>query len=1055
MIKKFIERPVLSTVISILIVILGILGILNLPVTQYPDIAPATVSIRANYAGANAETVLSSVVIPIEEQVNGVQGMDYISSTAQNDGSANIQVFFRPGTNPDIATMNVQNSVQRALPRLPADVTRSGVMTSKQNTSSLMYLSFYTSNPRYDEIWLQNYLNINVVPGIQRIFGVDEASVMGGRTYSMRIWLDPVKMANYNVQPSEVNAAINDQSREAAAGMLGENSGSSFQYVIRYKGRYDEVSEYENIVVKSLGQGQFLYLKDIAKIQLDALRYSSIGENNGRRAISMSVLQTPGSNAQDIINQIKEYLKSIEPTLPKGVGYSINFDSNEFLEASISKVLSTLMEAFVLVFLVVYIFLQDVRSTLIPAIAVPVSIVGSFFFIYIIGYSINLLTLFALVLAIGIVVDDAIVVVEAVHTKLEQGAPTAKQAAIEAMGEITSPIISITLVMCAVFVPVTFLTGPAGVFYKQFGITLAICIFISAINALTLSPVLSALLLKPIDHHSHQEEKGIKGKVFGKFNSGFQKLTNWYEKMLVLLIHHKLILLAFFVVAGLAIWWANSTIKTGFIPKEDRGIIFTDVSLPPGASMERTYAVLRSLSEKVQKIPGVSNVTFTASRGFMSGAGSNTGQLLVKLTDFKDRYKSKGQTEADITKALYKLTPQFPDATLVFFSPPSVRGFGSTDGFSAVLEDRMGGNLNALDEVSQSFLAELRQHPEIQSATTSFNTNYPQIMMVVNVPKAQEVGVTVSQILSAMQGYVGGIYSADFIKYGKQFRVMIQALPKDRADVAALSSYYVRTASGQMAPLSQFVTFENTFGPQSIQRYNLYTSVNVSGSSSAGYSTGDAIKAINEAAATLPAGYQVEFTGLTKEEIKAGSQTFLVFGLSFLFVYFLLAAQYESYLLPFAILLSLPMGLMGAYVGQRLFGLENNIYFQIAIIMLIGLLAKNAILIVQFARNRRLEGESIIQSAIDGARERFRPILMTSFAFIFGMLPLVFATGIGMVGNRSIGTGAAMGLFAGTTFGLLVIPSLYVIFQTLQEKIVPLKNLPAQNHSSKDANPSL
>ena len=1041
MVKKFINRPVLSSVISILIVILGVLGLNQLPVTQYPDIAPPTVSISANYTGASAQTVMNSVVIPIEEQVNGVEGMDYISSSAGNDGSARIQVFFKQGVNPDIAAVNVQNKVQRATPLLPSDVTRSGVIVQKQQTSALMFLSFYTANKDLDEVWLQNYLNINVIPEIKRINGVGDAQAFGGKTFSMRIWLDPSKMAAYGLEPSEVTAAINEQSREAAAGQLGQNSGSSFEYVITYKGKFNQEKDYGDIILKSLGNGQFLKLKDVAEIKLDAQSYTSKGENNGRSSVSMGIFQTPGSNAQDIIKDIKSFLEKNEKTLPKDVGYTINFDTNDFLEASIEKVVHTLLEAFVLVFIVVYIFLQDFRSTLIPAIAVPVSIVGTFFFLNLFGYSLNLLTLFALVLAIGIVVDDAIVVVEAVHAKMENGIADAKKATISAMDDITGAIISITLVMSAVFIPVTFIKGPTGVFYQQFGITLIVAILISAVNALTLSPVLCSLFLKP-NHAHHQEyaSMNFKDKFFYKFNLAFKSATDRYGRLFVFLLRHKWITLVIFAIGGLFFWWSNSKMPSGFVPKEDRGIIFTDVALPPGASMERTYNVLKDLQSEARKIPGVANVTFTASRGFMSGSGSNAGQAFIRLQPFDERSKDSDQSVESITKKLFGLGSRYADAKIVFFSPPSIPGFGTSDGFSAVMLDKSGGDLKQLDAVAKDYLGALMQRPEIQFAQTSFNTNYPQYEMVIDVPRAKETGVSVSDILSTMQGYIGGVYAADFTKYGKQFRVMVQAFPDARNEVADLSSIYVKTASGQMTPVSQFVTMEKTFGPKSVERYNLFTSISISGSNNPGYSTGDAIRAVQEVAAEkLPSDYVVEFTGLSKEEVSSGSQTAVIFILSLVFVYFILAAQYESFLLPLAVIISLPLGVIGAYFGQSIAGLENNIYFQIALIMLVGLLAKNAILIVEFAVQRRNHGETLAMSAINAAKARLRPILMTSFAFIFGMLPLVFASGIGSSGNRSIGTGAAAGLLIGTFFGLVAIPVLYVIFQWLQEKIKPLK----------------
>ncbi len=1041
MVKHFINRPVLSSVVSILIVILGVLGLRSLPVTQYPDIAPPTVSISANYTGASAETVMNSVIIPIEEQVNGVEGMDYLSSSASNNGSANIQIFFKQGVDPNIAAVDVQNKVQRAVPLLPGDVTRSGVTVQKQRTSALMFLSFYTENKDLNEVWLQNYLNINVIPEIKRINGVSEAQAFGGKNYSMRIWIDPAKMAAYGLEPADVSAAINEQSREAAAGQLGQNSGSAFEYVITYKGKFSEEQDYGDIILKSLGNGQFLKLKDVAEIKLDAQSYSAVGENNGRSSISMGIFQTPGSNAQDIINNIKVFLEDNAKTMPKGIGYTINFDTNDFLEASIEKVVSTLIEAFILVFIVVFIFLQDFRSTLIPAIAVPVSIVGSFFFLNLFGYSLNLLTLFALVLAIGIVVDDAIVVVEAVHAKMEHGITDAKKATVSAMDEITGAIISITLVMSAVFIPVTFITGPTGVFYQQFGVTLIVAILISAVNALTLSPVLCSIFLKPnAAHHKEYSEMNFMNKFFYKFNMAFRTATERYGRFFVFLLRHKWVTLLIFAVGGLFFWWSNSSMPSGFVPREDRGIIFTDVSLPAGASMERTYNVLKGLQKDAREIPGVQNVTFTASRGFMSGGGSNVGQAFVRLKPFDERKHDKSLSVEEITKKLFGLGAKYPDAKIVFFSPPSIPGFGSSDGFSAVLLDKSGGDLKQFDGVAKQFIGALMQRPEIQFAQTSFNTNYPQFEMVIDVPRAKEVGVNITDIMSTMQGYVGGVYAADFTKYGKQFRVMVQAFPDARNEAADLNSIYVKTASGQMTPLSQFVTMEKTFGPKSVDRYNLFTSVSISGSNNEGFSSGDAIKAVQEVAAeNLPADYDIEFTGLSKEELSSGSQTAVIFMLSLVFVYFILAAQYESFLLPLAVILSLPLGVIGAYFGQMIAGLENNIYFQIALIMLVGLLAKNAILIVEFAVQRRHHGESLAMSAINAAKARLRPILMTSFAFIFGMLPLVFASGIGSVGNRSIGTGAAAGLLIGTFFGLIAIPVLYVIFQWLQEKVVPLK----------------
>lgn len=1040
MIKKFIDRPVLSGVVSILVVILGVLGLLTLPVTQYPDIAPPTVKVSANYPGANAETVLKSVIIPLEEQINGVENMTYITSSATNDGSASIDVFFEQGVDPDIAAVNVQNRVSRATPLLPSEVTRSGVVAQKQQSSALMYLSFYTTNPDYNDVYLQNYININVIPAIKRIKGVGDAQAFGGKTYSMRVWLMPEKMTAYGLVPDDVTRAINEQSREAAAGQVGSNSGNSFEYVIRYKGKYDDEKEYEDIIIKSLGNGQFLRLKDVAKVSLDALSYSGVGENNGYPAMSMGIFQTPGSNAREINNNIKKYLKSIEPDLPEGIYYTFNFDTNEFLEASINKVIKTFVEAFLLVFIVVFIFLQDIRSTLIPAIAVPVSIIGTFFFLNLFGYSVNLLTLFALVLAIGIVVDDAIVVVEAVHAKLEKGIKDTHIATVEAMNEITGAIISITLVMGAVFIPVTFLDGPVGVFYKQFGVTLIVAIFISAINALTLSPMLCALLLKPVDHDQAYEEKGFLGKFFHKFNKGFQDLTRRYAVLAAFFFKRKwLIGLGFLMVLG-GIWWSNKTMPSGFVPAEDRGMLFMNVELPPSASMERTYNVMKELEAIVTQVPGVQGITFSTGRSFFSGVGSNNGLGFIRLEPFDVRMKDPRKSVDAITGSLFGATSAVADARVIFFAPPSVPGFGTSAGFEVVLLDRAGNKIEDINDVAQGFLGDLMSQPEIQFAQTSFNTNFPQYEMELNVERAEQTGVSVANILSAMQGYIGGIYTADFSKYGKQYRVMVQALPEARTDAQSLNNLYVKTASGEMAPISQFVTLKRVFGPQSINRFNLFTSVKITGANNPGFSSGDAINVVNQMAATnLPTDYTVDYSGLTREEINAGSQTLFIFMLSIIFVYFLLAAQYESFVQPLSVILSVPFGVMGAFMGQKFAGLENNIYFQIALIMLVGLLAKNAILIVEFALQRRRHGESIAMSAVNAAKARLRPILMTSFAFIFGMMPLVFASGIGAVGNKSIGTGAAIGLLVGTLFGIIVVPTLYVIFQYIQEKIVPIK----------------
>lgn len=1033
MLKKFIERPVLSTVVSIIIVILGILGITSLPVSQYPDIAPPTVEVTANYPGANAETVLESVIIPIEEQINGVEGMDYITSTASNSGRAQIQVFFKQGYDPDIAAVNVQNRVARANPLLPREVTQAGVITQKKQTSALMFLALLSKNEEYNSTYIQNYLNINLLPELKRINGVGDVSVFGSKTYAMRIWLKPEKLKAYNLMPSDVTAAINEQSLEAAAGSIGQNNAEAFEYVIKYKGRFKTEEQYKGIVIKALDQGNYLHLSDVADVEMDAEGYSTHATTNGYPAINMAVYQTPGSNAQEIIQQIHEKLDAAEEDLPEGMEVYINLDSNEFLEASIGKVISTLIEAFILVFIVVFIFLQDVRSTLIPAIAVPVSIIGTFFFLNLFGYSINLLTLFALVLAIGIVVDDAIVVVEAVHAKLEEGADTALSATRTAMDEITGAIISITLVMAAVFIPVTFITGPTGVFYEQFGITLIVAIAISAVNALTLSPALCALFLKPHKEEDYEDKSWLQ-KFYSKFNTAFDATTSRYVNSLSFLYKHKWITPVIILLAVGGIYYGVENTPSGFVPNEDRGVLFANIELPPGATLDRTVAITNELKDRVNQIDGVTGITVVNGFSLISGQGSNFAIAFVRLAPWEDRETDELSAEA-ITGKLFGIGAQISGAEMIFFAPPSIPGFGVSAGFEFQLLDKSGGSFKDLDNKSKQFLGTLSGRPEILYAQSSFSTNYPQYELEINIPKTKEAGVSVSDIFGTLQGYIGSIYAADFARYGKQYRVYIQGLPEDRAKTEDLNSLYVRNNEGVMSPITEYISLNRVYGPQQVTRFNLFNSASISGASAPGYSSGDAIAALQEEAAQLPSDFGIDYSGLTREEVNAGSQALFIFLLSIVFVYFILSAQYESYLIPFAVLLSLPVGVMGAYLVTNLMGLQANIYFQIALIMLVGLLAKNAILIVEFAMQRRREGMSIVDAALDGAKVRLRPILMTSLAFIIGLLPLVFASGIGAEGNRSIGTGAVGGLLIGTILGVFIIPILYILFEWLQEKV--------------------
>ena len=1033
MLKTFIERPVLSTVISIIILLLGFISISSLPIEQYPDIAPPTIKVTANYPGANAETVLESVIIPIEEQINGVEGMTYITSTASNNGTADITVYFDQTMDADVAAVNVQNRVARANPLLPQEVVQTGVTTQKQETSALMFLSLYSENEDYDATFIQNYLRINVIPALQRINGVGDVSVFSQQDYAMRIWLKPEKLAAYNLIPSDITAALKEQNLEAAAGSLGENNGEAFSYVLKYSGRFKEEKQYGDIIVKALGNGELLRLNDVATIELDAQSYSSNAMSLGHPAVFMGVFQTKGSNAQEIIENIKITLDGVKKDLPKGLDIFIPYDTSLFLTASIDKVVSTLLEAFLLVFIVVFIFLQDLRSTLIPAIAVPVSIIGTFFFLNVFGYSINLLTLFALVLAIGIVVDDAIVVVEAVHSKIDEGEKNPKNATVKAMSEISGAIVSITLVMAAVFIPVTFVEGPTGVFYKQFGVTLIIAILISAVNALTLSPALCAIFLKSHDDEELKKKSPIQ-RFYTLFNRGFNAAIKKYGNSLQFLYKKKWIPVTLLLIAVVGIFWASNTTPTGFVPNEDRGIIFANIELPVGASLDRTNEVTKELYEKVSNLPGVVGVSFIKGRSLISGAGTNYGFGIIKLADWSEREDPSLSTQA-ITGKLFGIVGSISKANIIFFSPPSIRGFGNSAGFEVNLLDKFGGKFTDLDKVNREFAGALMQHPEIQYAQSSFNTKYPQYEMEVNVPLAKEKGVPINSIFSTLQGYIGGVYASDFSRFGKQFRVYIQSLPEDRANVEALNSMHVRTENGEMTPITQFVNLKKVYGPQSVTRFNLFNSTTITGATNNGFSTGDAIRVIEEEVAKLPNNYTVAYSGLTREEVNAGNQTTFIFILSILFVYFLLSAQYESYILPLSVVFSIPFGVFGAYISTKFLGLENNIYFQIALIMLIGLLAKNAILIVEFALQRRRRGESILDAAIDGAKARLRPILMTSFAFILGLMPLVLAKGVGAEGNRSIGTGAAGGMLIGTILGVFVIPILFIFFQWLQEKL--------------------
>lgn len=1036
---KFIKRPVLSTVISILIVILGLLGLLTLPIEQYPNIAPPTVHVSTTYQGANAQTVLNSVIAPLEEQINGVENMDYMTSTATNTGSASISVYFKQGVDPDMAAVNVQNRVAKAQGFLPAEVTQVGVIAEKRQTSMLMGFALYSDDDRYDQKFLENYANINIVPEVKRVPGVGEAMVMG-TDYSMRIWLKPDVMAEYKLMPSDVSAALAEQNIEAAPGQFGEQGNQSFQYVMRYKGRLQTEEEFENIVIRATENGEVLRLKDIANIELGRLTYGFSNEVNGHPGVTVMVFQTAGSNATSIIQNIEKYLKEIEPTLPPGMKTEVIMSANDFLFASIHEVVKTLLEAFLLVVIVVYVFLQDFRSTLIPLIAIPVALIGTFFVLYVIGFSLNLLTLCAMVLAIAIVVDDAIVVVEGVHAKLDQGCQSARKASIDAMSELGGAIVSITLVMMAVFIPVSFMTGTSGTFYRQFGLTLAIAIGLSAINALTLSPALCALFLKPHDPNK-EEKKTFVTRFHNGFNAAYSTLLQKYKKSVLFFVQHRWIAFGGVALGVFLLVFLMKVTPTGLVPNEDTGTVFAVLDMPPGTSQERTQKALLQLDSLIAANPAVKSRTTITGYSFIAGQGNTYGTIIVKLKDWAEREDIEKSDLNSVIGSLYVQAKMgISDANVLIFGPPMIPGYSLSNGFELNLQDKTGGDLDRFFEIANQFLAKLNQRPEIAAARTSFNPTFPQYMIDIDAAKCKQAGISPSDILTTLQGYYGGLYASNFNSFGKLYRVMIQADPSARISPETLNQIKVRNGS-EMAPITQFMSLRKVYGPDNIDRFNMYTSMSVNGSVAAGYSSGEAIQAIREVAAeTLPQGYGYEFSGMTREEANTGtSTTALIFVLCMVFVYLLLSAQYESYILPLAVLLSIPFGLAGSFIFAQFMGVDNNIYMQVGLIMLIGLLAKNAILIVEFAVDRRRQGMSILWSAIAGSAARLRPILMTSLAMVIGLLPMMFASGVGANGNSTIGTSAIGGMLIGMLTQIFIVPVLFVAFQSLQERFTPME----------------
>jgi len=1036
MLKRFIERPVLSTVVSIILLLLGILSLFSLPITLFPEIAPPSVQVTAVYPGANAEVVARTVAVPIEEAVNGVENMSYMTSNSSNDGSMNLTVFFKQGTNPDIDAVNVQNRVSRANSQLPPEVIQAGVSTQKIQNSFLMFVGLYSDDSaKYNELFLENYLRINVIPQLQRIPGVAQAQVFSSKDYSMRIWLKPDRLIANNLSPQDVLNAIRDQNLEAAPGRLGQSSPESFEYVIKYKGKRNKNEDYENMVVKANSDGSLLRLKDVARVEFGAYTYISSNKLNGKPASGFGVLQTPGSNANEILTELGRQINEFDANLPDGMKFKIMYNAKEFLDASINQVKETLIIAFFLVAIVVFIFLQDFRSTLIPVIAVPVAIIGTFFFLQLFGFSINLLTLFALVLAIGIVVDDAIVVVEAVHSKMEREHLPARRATIESMNEISGAIISITLVMAAVFVPVSFVQGPAGVFYKQFAFTLATAILISAVNALTLSPALCALFLKDQPIGESGRRRGLGARFFSAFNTGFTAMTGKYVKSLQFLIRHKWVAIAALVIIAAGAWVLIRKTPSGFIPDEDQGFIVAVAQTPAGSSLSRTSRATDDISRITLQDGASSDVWNVNGLNFVTNSFASPNAVVFSRLKPRDE-RGPVKDPAQIAGRLIGATGQVKDALTIFVNFPTVQGFGNVSGVEMMLQDRSSGSLDKLGATAWGFIGALSQRKEVASAFTTFNTGNPQYTLEVDDAKAKQLGVSISELINTVQIYYGSSFVSDFNRFGKYYRVMAQADVPYRLDVNSLNGIYIKNTSGGMVPATALAKFVRVYGPETVTRNNLYNAVTINATPKAGYSTGDVIKAVQETARkALPKGYAYEFTGITREEIKAGNQTLFVFLLSVLFVFFLLAAQYESYILPLAVILTVPTGILGVFAFVGFAGLQNNVYVQIGLIMLIGLLAKNAILIVEFAVQRRRAGKGLVEAALEAARLRLRPILMTSFAFVVGMLPLIFTKGASAEGNHSIGWSAVGGMLTGVILGIFIIPVLFVIFQYLQEKV--------------------
>ena len=1035
--KHFIERPVLASVISIVIVIAGIIGLATLPIEQYPDIAPPTVMVRASYPGASAETIQKSVIVPLEQAINGVENMTYITSSAAV-GSASVTVYFRQGTDPDMAAVNVQNKVSRATGQLPSAVTQIGVSTMKRQTSMVKIFSLYSPDDSYDETFLSNYSKINIEPRILRIPGVGEAFTLGA-DYSMRVWLKPDVMAQYKLIPSDVTAALSEQNIESATGTLGENSENTFQYTMKYRGRYETPEEFGQIVIRSLPNGEVLRLKDVADIELGSESYAYKGYTNGHPGVSTMIFQTAGSNATQVVEDVEALLEEVRAELPKGIEIAHLQSVNDFLYASMNEVLKTLIEAIILVVLVVYVFLQDIRSTLVPTISILVALVGTFAFLSVAGFSINLLTLFALVLAIGTVVDDAIIVVEAVQARFDVGYKSSYHATIDAMSGITSAIVTSTLVFMAVFIPVAMMGGTSGIFYTQFGITMAVAVGISAVNALTLSPALCALLLKPYMDENGQMRDNFAARFRKAFNTTFGTMVNKYKHGVLLFIKHKWLMWSTLGLALVALVVLMDTTKTGLVPDEDQGTIMVNVTTAPGSSLAETHKVMEQVSQRINGIPQIRDYMQVAGYGMIAGQGSSYGMCIIKLKDWAERPEKSDAVQAVIGQ-IYARTADIKDAQIFAVAPPMISGYGTSTGFSLNLQDKAGGELTDFYNIYLKFIGALNQRPEIERAYSTFNINFPQYLVDIDAAKAKRAGVSPSTVLSTLAGYYGGQYVSNINRFSKMYYVTLQADPKYRLDTESLNNVYVRTDSGEMAPLSQFVNLTRVYSSEVLNRFNLYNSIAVNGTAASGYSSGDAIQAIREVAAeVLPKGYGFEFDGITREEAQTGSNTAIIFGICILLIYLILSALYESFFVPFAVILAVPCGLTGSFLMAKAMGLENNIYLQTGIIMLIGLLSKTAILITEYAADRRAAGMSLTQAAVSAAKARLRPILMTVLTCVFGMLPLMTASGVGAHGNSTLGAGVVGGMIVGTLALLFLVPTLFIVFQTLQEKVKPVE----------------